>query len=158
MPTTGRVILDEHDAGHIDPTIRQINIAWLSPDRKLLSDTVAANIAYGIKRCSTETEITRAAHASHSTEFIRELPRGHETRLGPQSIGMLTDSQRQRLLIARVLLKDPAIVIIDESIAQFNLDDPLLQQALLTLTSKRTTLILSTQPALLNLAQRHITL
>ncbi|MCC7135671.1 MAG: ABC transporter ATP-binding protein [Nitrosomonas sp.] len=158
LPTTGRVILDEHDAGHIDPTIRQINIAWLSPDRKLLSDTVAANIAYGIKRCSTETEITRAAHASHSTEFIRELPRGHETRLGPQSIGMLTDSQRQRLLIARVLLKDPAIVIIDESIAQFNLDDPLLQQALLTLTSKRTTLILSTQPALLNLAQRHITL
>ncbi len=157
-PTTGRVMLDEHDADHIDPSIRQINIAWLSPDRKLLSDTVAANIAYGIKRCSTETEITRAAHASHSTEFIRELPRGHETRLDPQSISILTDSQRQRLLIARVLLKDPAIVIIDESIARFNLDDPLLQQALLTLTSKHTTLILSTQPALLNLAQRCITL
>lgn len=157
-PTTGRIMLDEHDAGHIDPSIRQINIAWLSPDRKLLSETVAANIAYGIKRCSTETEITGAAHASHSTEFIRELPRGHETRLGPKSISILTDSQRQRLLIARVLLKDPAIVIIDESIAQFNLNDPLLQQALLTLTSKRTTLILSTQPALLNLAQRCITL
>ncbi|MDT8363914.1 MAG: ABC transporter ATP-binding protein [Nitrosomonas sp.] len=157
-PTTGSILLDECDARNIDQPVRQANIAWLSPDRKLLSDTVAANIAYGIKRCSTETEITRAAHASHATEFIRELPRGHETRLDAQSATMLTDNQRQRLLIARALLKNPTIVILDESIAPFDLNNPLLQQALLTLIENRTTLILSTQPALLNLAERSITL
>lgn len=157
-PTAGRVLLDEEDAIDLDLPVRQANIAWLSPGRKLLSNSVAANIAYGIKRCSTETEITRAARLSHATEFIRELPRGYETRLDTYSNIMLTASQRQRLLIARALLKNPSIVIIDESMAQFDLEDPLLQQAILTLTEKRTTLILSTQPALLDLAERSITL
>jgi len=157
-PVMGKVLLDEQDAVNIDQWIRQANIAWLSPDRKLLSNTVAANIAYGIKRCSTESEITRAAHASHATEFIRELPCGHETRLDAHSDIMLTASQRQRLLIARALLKNPVIVIIDESTDQFDLNDPLLLQALLTLTQKRTTLILSTQPTLFYLAKHSITL
>jgi len=155
-PVTGKVMLDKQNTVDIDQLVRQANIAWLSPDRMLLSDTVAANIAYGMKRCSVETEITRAAHASHATEFIRELPRGHETILDSRIT--LTASERQRLLIARALLKNPAIVIIDESIVQFDLNDPLLQQALLALTRKRTTLILSTQPTLLNLAENSITL
>ncbi|HNO74939.1 MAG TPA: ABC transporter ATP-binding protein [Nitrosomonas mobilis] len=155
-PITGKVMLDKQNAVDIDQLVRQTNVAWLSPDRMLLSDTVAANIAYGMKRCSVETEITRAAHASHATEFIRELPRGHETILDTGIT--LTASERQRLLIARALLKNPAIVIIDESIVQFDLNDPLLQQALLALTRKRTTLILSTQPPLLNLAENSITL
>ncbi len=157
-PTAGKVLLDGEDAINLDLAVRQANIAWLSPDRKLLNDTVAANIAYGMKRCSTETEITRAAQLGHATEFIRELPRGYETRLDTCSNFMLTASQRQRLLIARVLLKNPAIVIIDESVAQFDLNDPLLQQAILTLTEKRTTLILSSQLALLGLAERSMTL
>lgn len=157
-PKMGKILLDEQDIVTIDQLIRQTNITWLTPDRKLLSDSIAANIAYGMKRCSTESEITRAARASHATEFIRELPRGYETKLVEDSGIELTASQQQRLLIARALLKNPAIVIIDESTAQFNLSDPLLLQAMLTLMQKRTTLILSTQPPLLDLAEHRITL
>lgn len=157
-PTAGRVLLDEEDAIDLDLPVRQANIVWLSPDRKLLSNSVAANIAYGVKRCSTESEITRAARLSHATEFIRELPHGYETRLDTHSNIVLTASQQQRLLIARALLKNPVIVIIDESTAQFDLEDLLLRRAILTLTEKRTTLILSSQPALLNFAERSIAL
>lgn len=157
-PQIGKILLDEQDAVSIDRLIRQASIAWLSPARMLLNDTVAANIAYGMKRCSTESEITRAARTSHATEFIRELPRGYETRLAAHNEITLTASQRQRLLIARALLKNPAIVILDESMQPFELNEPLLLQALLVLIEKRTTLILSTQPTLLDLAKHRIEL
>lgn len=157
-PVAGRVMLDKQNAVDIDPLVCQASIAWLSPARMLLNDTVAANIAYGMKRCSTESEITRAARTSHATEFIRELPRGYETRLAAHNEITLTASQRQRLLIARALLKNPAIVILDESMQPFELNEPLLLQALLVLIEKRTTLILSTQPTLLDLAKHRIEL
>lgn len=150
-PATGRILLDGQDINQISNTDLYDNIAWVIPDKGLLDDTVAANIAYGSRRCSTETAIIAAAHASHAIEFICSMPHGLQTRTDNPTV-TLSDEQRQRILIARALLKNPAIVILDETTACFDTDDPLLLQALHTLVRNRTVLILSSRPVMLNLA------
>ncbi len=151
-PTTGRVLLDDQNINQISRTDLYANIAWITPDRNLLADTIAANIAYGAMHCSVETAITSAAHASQAMEFIRDLPHGLQTRTDDRNV-TLSDSQRQQILIARALLKNPAIVILDETVAYFDTDSAPLLHALHTLIRNRTTLILSVRPIMLNFAE-----
>jgi len=153
QPLTGRILLDGKDINRINHAGLCDNIAWISPDEDLLSDSVAENIAYGSSRCSKEIAITTAAHAGQAMEFIRKLPHGLQTE--PEKCGVVfSDDQRQRILIARALLKNPGIIILDESVACFNTDNVFLMHALHALLSNRTTLILSSRPAMLDLADQ----
>ncbi len=154
QPLTGRILLDDKDISQIEHAELRSNIAWISADEELLEDTVAANIAYGSLRCSKEIAITTAAHTSQAMEFIRKLPHGLQTAL--KGVVSLSDNQRQRILIARALLKQPSIIILDESTACFDTDNPFLMQALHVLLQNRTALILSLRPIMLDLADQVI--
>lgn len=153
QPSTGRILLDNNDIKWINSTELRSYIAWIAPDEDLLNDTVAINIAYGSARCSNEIAITTAAHASQAMEFIRKLPQGLQTKINQPAL-LLSDDERQRILIARALLKNPSFIILDESTACFDTDNTALLQALQVLLNNRTALILSSRPAMLDLAEQ----
>lgn len=156
-PTNGRILLDGIDIATIKLADLRANIAWLTPDTRLLNDTIAANIAYGTTRCATEVDIMKVARTCHVTNFAREMPHGLQTRIDTKDIEF-SENQRQCILIARALLKNPAIVIIDETTAEFDIDCPLVNNAIDALIQNRTTLIISSQPNMLGKAHRVITI
>jgi ABC-type multidrug transport system fused ATPase/permease subunit len=84
------------------------------------NDTIAANIAYGRPQ-ATGSEIVAAARRAFADEFVEPLPEGYDTVIGEQGLG-LSGGQLQRLVIARAILKDPAILIFDEAMSQVDAD------------------------------------
>jgi len=152
-PSTGRILLDDKDIKQLNTAELRQHIAWIAPDEDLLSDTIAANIAYGSSNCSNEIVITTTAHSSRAMEFIRKLPHGLQTKTNKPDLE-LSDDQRQRILIARALLKKPCIVVLDETTACFNTENTALLQALQELLDNRTILILSSRPAMLALSDK----
>lgn len=156
-PTNGKILLDGIDISTLKLAELRANIAWITPHTLLMNDTIAANIAYGSTRCETEARIMKVARACHVTQFTRQMPHGLQTRIDNKSV-TLTESQRQRILIARALLKNPAIVIVDDTSASFDTECAHVEAALNTLIHHRTTLIFSPQHALLKKANRIVTL
>lgn len=153
-PADGRILLDGIDIATLKLANLRVNIAWVTPNTELLNDTIAANIAYGTTRCATEASIMQAARACHVTRFAREMPHGLQTKIDNKAIVVLTENQRQCILIARAFLKNPTIVIIDETTSQFDTECASVNEALDTLIRNRTTLIISSQPTMLEKAHR----
>jgi subfamily B ATP-binding cassette protein MsbA len=142
-PTKGKIFLDGHDLRSVTFASLRANIALVSPRIPLLSDTIAANIAYGAGGRATEAQITAAAQAAHASEFIRKMPQGLQTRVG-EGGEKLDCGQRLRIVIARALLKNPPILIMDEA---FQTKDPEsayhVQAALDGVMHARTTLVIA---------------
>jgi ABC-type multidrug transport system fused ATPase/permease subunit len=145
-PEAGRVLLDGRD-------LRDCSLDWLRPQVGLLQQesilftgSVAENIAYGGE--ATREEVIAAAKAAGAHTFISELPQSYETPLGPRGIG-LSGGQRQRIAIARTLLRDPAVLILDEPTAEL---DPVSEQDVLegleVLVRGRTTIVITHSLAL----------
>ncbi|MDA0184840.1 ABC transporter ATP-binding protein/permease [Solirubrobacter phytolaccae] len=110
-PTSGRVLIDGRDARDCAQEWLREQIAVVLQDTVLFTGTVRENIAYGSE--AREEDIVDAAKAAAAHTFIQQLPDGYDTELGPQGTG-LSGGQRQRLGIARTLLRDPPIIILDE--------------------------------------------
>jgi ATP-binding cassette subfamily B protein len=111
-------------------------------DASLFHDTVRANIAYG-RPHATAAEVEAAARAANAHDFIAALPRGYDTEIGERG-ATLSAGQRQRLAIARALLKDPPVVILDEATASLDAEcEAQVQEALGRLLRGRTTLIIA---------------
>ena len=112
----------------------------------LFSGTIRENIAYAASdssRVTSDDEIRRAADAAHATEFIDRLVEGLDTLVGERGV-KLSGGQRQRLAIARVFLKDPAIVILDEATSSLDSEsERLVEQAMQDLLRGRSTLIIA---------------
>ncbi len=143
QPDTGRILLDDQDLSTLTLTSLRANIALVSWEIRLFNDTVAANIAYGAMGRATEADIIAAMHAAHAAEFVRELPQGLQTVVGEKGV-QLSNGQRLRITIARALLKNPPILILDETSSAPDLKPGQQEQAaLVTLIQGRTTIIIA---------------
>lgn len=156
QPNSGKIRLDGYDLETLKSASLYANIAFLSGNVPLIDDTAAANIAYGEMRCANEAKITAAAQASYAMEFIREMPQGLQTQLGRYGI-KLSGKQRQHIGIARALLKDAPILIMDEITALPDTESQSLKDALQTLMRGRTTLIFTQHSSAPEKADRIIT-
>ena len=114
-PTAGRVLIDGDDVREIDLDDLRRNIGLVFQESFLFSNTIAANIAFGHPEATRE-QIERAARIAAAHDFIQELPKGYDTVLG-ESGNSLSGGQRQRLAIARAVLLEPAILLLDDPTA-----------------------------------------
>ena len=134
------------------------NIALVSQDVVLFNDTIAANIAYGLRRTATREEIRAAARAAHALEFIDALPDGLDTMIGENGV-KLSGGQRQRLAIARAILKDASILILDEATSALDTESERhVQAALDDLMRGRSTLVIAHRLSTIERADRIIVL
>jgi len=140
--TTGAVLVDDVDVHRVHlPTLRK-QIGIVLQTSLLFSDTIRNNIAYGRPDASLD-EIKAAAKAAQADEFIREMAEGYDTEIGERGI-TLSGGQRQRIAIARALLLDPRILILDDSTSSVDTEtEHLIQQALDRLMEGRTTFIIA---------------
>ena len=141
-PKQGRITIDGIDiaAGSLRSLRKQM--AMVTQQTALFEGTIADNIAYG-RRHSGLSQIETAARAAYAHEFIEPLPLGYHTELGEMGTG-LSGGQQQRICIARAILRDPAILILDEATSQIDADsEAKINQALRALRRGRTTFIIA---------------
>jgi ATP-binding cassette subfamily B protein len=112
-PSEGRVVIDGADIREVDIGSLRRQIAFVSDDSFLFSDTVAANIAYA-RPDATQEQVEAAAKRAQAHDFITRLPDGYETVVGERGL-TLSGGQRQRVAIARALLAEPRILILDDA-------------------------------------------
>jgi ATP-binding cassette subfamily B protein/subfamily B ATP-binding cassette protein MsbA len=141
-PTTGDVFLDGVNLREISIASYRSLLGIVEQDVFLFDGTIAENIAYG-KRDATQSEIIAAAQAAHAHEFISQTEKGYQTMIGERGV-RLSGGQKQRIAIARAILADPLILILDG--ATSNLDsesEQLIQQSLATLMKNRTCFVIA---------------
>jgi len=143
VANSGRILIDGMDIRECTLEALRENIALVSQDVVLFHDTIRNNIAYGTLRGRNERDIIEAARAAHALEFIDQMPEGMNTLIGEKGV-WLSGGQRQRLAIARAILKDAPILIMDEATSSLDTaSERLIQSALERLKQNRTCLIIA---------------
>ena len=138
----GSILIDGKDIRHLTLDSVRRNIGIVQQDVFLFSGSIRDNILYG-RLDATEEEIVEAAKRAHIHDYIMTLKNGYDTEIGERGV-KLSGGQKQRLSIARVFLKDPAILILDEATSALdNTTEVLIQQALDELCEGRTTLVVA---------------
>jgi ATP-binding cassette subfamily B protein/subfamily B ATP-binding cassette protein MsbA len=141
-PTSGRVLIDGVDVSQYRLRTLRERIALVLQDAMLFGGSVADNIRYG-RLDATDDEVEQAARAAHAHEFIMRLPKGYDTPLA-EAGGSLSGGERQRLGIARALLKDAPILILDEPTSSLDaLSEEAVFDALRRLRQGRTTIVIA---------------
>ncbi len=141
-PSAGRVLLDGVDIREVTVKSLRHQVGIVMQEPFLFSMTIGQNIAYG-RVGATQAEIEAAATAARAHEFILSFPEGYETRVGERGV-TLSGGQKQRIAIARALLYDPHILILDDSTSSVDTEtEHLIQQALEVLMKGRTTFVIA---------------
>ncbi|HRW07549.1 MAG TPA: ABC transporter ATP-binding protein, partial [Caldilineaceae bacterium] len=141
-PQEGQVLLSGHDLRTLDLAFLRNHIAAVMQDVFLFHGTVRQNILFG-RPDATDAAVVAAAEAANAAEFINQLPQGYETVIGERGV-RLSGGQKQRLSIARALLKDAPILILDEATSAVDVEtEGLIQEAFARLTQQRTTLVIA---------------
>jgi ATP-binding cassette, subfamily B, bacterial MsbA len=153
-PARGVIRLDGVPLGNLRVRDLRSQIGLVTQDPFLFDDTVFNNIRYGRVKASRE-EVVEAAKRAHAHRFIEsDLPQGYDTVVGALG-GRLSGGQRQRIALARAILRDPAILILDEATSQIDLEsEQAIQEALESFIRDRTTLLITHRLAVLSLADR----
>jgi ATP-binding cassette subfamily C protein CydCD len=141
-PRQGRILLGGHDIRTLPMEVLRRHIAVVMQDTYLAHGTIAENLRFG-KADATQEEIEAAARAANAHDFVQALPMGYETIVGERGI-RLSGGQRQRIAIARALLKDAPILLLDEALSSVDTEnEAVIQEALERLMAGRTTLIIA---------------
>jgi ABC-type multidrug transport system fused ATPase/permease subunit len=141
-PTAGAVLVDGVDVRDVDPHALRAQIAVVNDDPFLFSDTVHANIAYARSDAARE-EVVEAARRAQAHDFIAALPDGYDTRVGERGL-TLSGGQRQRIAIARALLADPRVLILDDATSSIDATtEREIQQGLAAAMAGRTTFVIA---------------
>jgi subfamily B ATP-binding cassette protein MsbA len=155
--TRGRLLIDGHDVRNLKLDSLRAQIGIVTQETILFNDTVYNNICYGSQLASEEAA-REAARAALAEEFILEMPEGYQTVIGERG-QRLSGGQRQRIAIARALLKNPPILILDEATSELDTESELLvQRALANLMQGRTVLVIAHRLSTVRRAERIIVL
>jgi len=150
--TDGAIRVDGHDVRDVTVESLRSSVGYVAQDTTLFDGTIAENIRYGrftrideadVGEGEVRDRVVEAAKAAEAHEFIASLPNGYETRIGERGV-KLSGGQRQRLAIARVVLQDPAILILDEATSAVDTEtEMLIQRSLDRLAADRTTFVIA---------------
>jgi ABC-type multidrug transport system fused ATPase/permease subunit len=152
-PTQGRILLDGQDVRDFRLRSLRDQMSFVLQDTVLFFGSIRDNIAYGSAEASDEA-IVAAARSAHAHDFITALPEGYDTILGERG-ATLSGGQRQRIAIARAILKDAPILVLDEPTSAVDEEsERLIMEALARLIKGRTVIIVSHRPSFVKMAQR----
>jgi ABC-type multidrug transport system fused ATPase/permease subunit len=141
-PIRGRITVDGHDLRHLQLASLRKQVAVVLQDTFLFNTTVRENLLYG-KPDATDVELLAATKAAYAHEFIESLPEGYDTEIGERGV-KLSGGQKQRLALARAILADPRILILDEATSSVDAEaEYLIQQALDAVLEGRTALVIA---------------
>jgi ATP-binding cassette, subfamily B, bacterial MsbA len=153
-PRAGEILLDGVNIRDYGLSALREQITYVSQEVVLFNDTIEHNIAYGREGGATRAQIVAAAEAAHAMEFIAKLPDGLDTMVGENGV-LLSGGQRQRLAIARALLKDAPVLILDEATSSLDSEaERYIQAALEILVRNRTTLVIAHRLSTIESADR----
>jgi ABC-type multidrug transport system fused ATPase/permease subunit len=156
-PESGRVLVDGHDLREVQVQSLRKHIAVVLQDTFLFNTTVRENLRYG-KPDASEEEMVRAAKTAYAHAFIRDLPAGYDTEIGERGV-KLSGGQKQRLALARAILADPRILILDEATSAVDAEaEYLIQQALEEVLKGRTALVIAHRLSTIREADRIVAL
>jgi ATP-binding cassette subfamily B protein len=152
-PDGGRIVLDGHDLRDVRLAEVRRAVALVFEETFLFTDTVRENIRFGRPEASDE-DVEQAAALAGAAEFIADLPDGYDTILGERGFS-LSGGQRQRIAIARAILSDPAVLVLDDATSAVDATkEHEIRAALATVMAGRTTLVIAHRPATIALADR----
>ena len=142
-PTKGEIFWDGIPLSEIDSSSLRKIIGFVTQDVILMNQTVRDNLLYGLEREVTEAELVEAARAAYAHDFISALPNGYDTRVGERGI-FLSGGEKQRLALARVVLRNPALLILDEATSALDSESEwMVQKALDSIMRGRTTIAIA---------------
>jgi len=155
--TSGKITIDNIDIREVTLSSLRAQISLVTQDTILFNDTVKNNIAYGVGKVSMD-EIIKASKAAMAHEFIEKLPKGYDTCIGERGC-LLSAGQRQRIAIARAILKNSPILILDEATSALDSEsERLIQIALNNLIRNRTTFVIAHRLSTVKKADRIVVL
>lgn len=141
-PTSGRITIDGVDLRDVELKSLRDKIGIVTQETILFNDTVKNNIAYGMQDCSLN-RVVDAARAANAHKFITDMPKGYETVIGERGV-KISGGERQRLALARAILKNPPLLILDEATSSLDTESEILvQEAIENLMSGRTSIVIA---------------
>ena len=156
-PTEGQIKIDNIPISDVSLESLRKQIVVVAQDIQLFSGTLKENIAYGYNN-ATDDEIEAAAKAANAHEFISQFPKGYLTQIGERGV-KLSGGQKQRISIARALLKNPNLIVLDEATAALDTEsEKLIQESLSTLLHGKTSLVIAHRLSTIRMADQIVVL